>query len=74
MEDTLIRNKRKHLLSIIPIVLKILPILKVRIIFVKYLQYVIETACRKPLLATESVAKVKSFFESTRKNAPNFPK
>ncbi|KKB52169.1 hypothetical protein HMPREF1212_00310 [Parabacteroides sp. HGS0025] len=55
MVDTLIRNKRKHLLSIIPIVLKILPILKVRIIFVKYLQYVIETVYREPLPATESL-------------------
>ena len=55
MVDELIRNKRKHLLSIIPIVLKILPILKVRIIFVKYLQYVIETVYREPLPATESL-------------------
>ena len=55
MVDTLIRNKRKHLLSIIPIVLKILPILKVRIIFVKYLQYVIEPVYREPLPATESL-------------------
>ena len=55
MVDTLIRNKRKHLLSIIPIVLKILPILKVRIIFVKCLQYVIETVYREPLPATESL-------------------
>lgn len=44
------------------------------IIFVKYLQYIIETVHREPLSATESVAKVKSFFESTRKKAPNFSK
>ena len=55
MADIFIRNQRKHLLSIIPIVLKMLPILKVRIIFVKYLQYVIEPVYREPLPATESL-------------------
>ena len=38
------------------------------------MQYVNDTAHREPLPATESVAKVKRFSESTRENAPNFPK
>ena len=71
--EKLIRNKRKHLLSIIPVYLKFADF-RTRIIFVKYLQYVINTAYREPLLATESVAKVKRFSESTRENAYNFPK
>ena len=33
-----------------------------------------QTVYREPLLATESVAKVKRFSESTRENASNFPK
>ena len=73
MVDEHIRNKRKHLLSIIPVYLKFADF-RTRIIFVKCLQYVIETAHRKPLLATESVAKVKRFSESTRENAYYFPK
>ena len=55
MVDELIRNKRKHLLSIIPLCLKIFQIFRTRIIFVKYLQYVIETVYREPLPATESL-------------------
>ena len=74
MVGELIRNKRKHLLSIIPLCLKIFQIFRTRIIFVKCLQYVIDTVYREPLPATESVAKVKRFFESTRENAYNFPK
>ena len=74
MIETFIRSQRKHLLSIIPLDSKIFQIFRVEIIFVKCLQYVIETAHREPLLATESVAKVKRFFESTRENAYNFPK
>ena len=73
MVDEFIRNKRKHLLSIIPVYLKFADF-RTGIIFVKYLQYVIETAHREPLLATDSVAKVKRFSESARKKAPNFPK
>ena len=74
MADEHIRNKRKHLLSIIPLDSKIFQIFRVEIIFVKCLQYVIETAHREPLLATESVAKVKRFSESTREKPYIFPK
>ena len=73
MVDELIRNKRKHLLSIIPLC-KNLPDFQFGIIFIKYLQYVIDSALREPLPATESVAKVKRFSESARKNSSNFPK
>ena len=55
MVDELIRNQRKHLLSIIPLCLKILPIFQQGIIFVKCLQYVIDPALREPLPITESL-------------------
>ena len=55
MVDELIRNQRKHLLSIIPVYLKILQIFMFGIISVKCLQYVIDPALREPLPTTESL-------------------
>ena len=74
MVDTLIRSQRKHLLSIIPFDLKFTRFYIKNNLRKILTQYVIETAHREPLLATESVAKVKRFSESTRENAYNFPK
>ena len=55
MAGEVIRNQRKHLLSIIPSHLKIYQILGTGIIFVKCLQYVIDPALRGPLPTTESL-------------------
>ena len=55
MVDELIRNQRKHLLSIIPVYLKILQIFMFGIISVKCLQYVIDPAPCEPLPTTESL-------------------
>ena len=74
MVDELIRNQRKHFNVHYSSILKNFPDFYVKNNLRKMLTICNQTAYRKPLLATESVAKVNRFSESARKNAPNFPK
>gem|GEM_PF-6132755 len=55
MVDKIIRNQRKHLLSIIPLNSKIFQIFMLGIISVKCLQYVIDPAPCEPPPTTESL-------------------